>query len=248
MQIIQFFSILLSFSAMASENLPSELGTYAVDSEKTINGVTLKSGKKDDVRFFYSTVSRTYQADMATTESLVTNFEEKCNNQHQMRRLYLAKDYKCPFLNKNLVESSIVKKLKIPAVAGVDESWVVRRHIFNRGTYSHNDLVTIKRTPGVKTIVEHTMLSEEEAKKYIDDPIEHREPFIYIRGSYILEPISAKETKVTYDYQSRTDHMILNKSISVGNVFDSIVDGTTQALQTIQDGLALKKLDRVGQN
>lgn len=219
---------------------PPEIDSFLIDSQKNEREVDLKSGKKDGQRFYSAQTSRKIRADLNTVESLVTNFEEKCNNQHKNRRRYLSKEFHCPFLNKNLVESKVIKTLKKPGPTGVDESWIVQRHVFNRGTYGHNDLLTIKRVPAKSTVIQHSMISEDEAKNYIDDPVATQEPFIFMQGTYSLEAINPNETMVNYQYFSLTDHFVLNKEISVGAVFDSMADGTIQALQTIEDGLALK--------
>lgn len=227
---------------------PPDIGPFSIDSQKIEREVELKSGKKDGQRFYSAKTSRKYAAEINTVESLITNFEEKCNNQHKNRRRYLSKEYECPLLNKNLVESKIIKTLKKPGPTDVDEAWVIRRHVFNRGTYGHNDLLTIKRIPGKSIVVQHSMISEDEAAAYIDDPFPTQEPFLFMQGTYSLEVIGPNETLVNYQYFTLTDHFVLNKEISVGAVFDSMADGTLQSLQTIEDGLTLKKGAKVGQN
>ncbi|MBT3980592.1 MAG: hypothetical protein HOE90_04515 [Bacteriovoracaceae bacterium] len=234
------FSCLLIISAALSETVVDGI---KLGDKKTEKGVVLESGKKGDVRIYRAEINKEIEGPMSEVMTKITNFEEKCNNKYKRRRKDLDRKFECPYKNQNLVESFVIRDIKKVYKAEKYETdrWVIKRRVYKRGTYVHNDLLTIKRFENAKkqkTVeIKHIMIPEEEAKKYIDNPADNNEPFDFITGTYTLTEIAPGETLVNYVYLSKTDHFLLNKDIAVGQVYSSMASGTSLAIDTIVVGM-----------
>ena len=111
------------------------------------------------------------------------------------------------------------------------------------------DLVVIyesKNENGKKVIkVNQKMLDDKEAKKYISPPVEHDSVFEIAYSNFTLTEVSAKETKLEYYYASETDHWLLNKSVSVSKVFESMAKSIDLLFNSIDQELAKRNSTKI---
>jgi hypothetical protein len=200
-----------------------------LDKQETINGVRLESGKKDSTRFYNASVTKTYGFPLSAVEKSVVDFENRCNNAYKDKRKFTDKKNNCKYHNENLVETLIIKDIRIQGwskVAGERERYLLGRQIYNRGNFSHYELIQV--IDGVnqqqqKTVrIIQTMLSDEETKIYTSPKFDKDSAFTKAVAVFELTAISEKETKLTYTYQAHTDHWLLNKEVSVPQIFSSI--------------------------
>lgn len=203
------------------------------------HGITLKSGKKGDVRMYQASITQTFNGNLENIKNSVINFEDKCNNEKSDERRYLKKKKKCQYLNQNLVESKIKRKIKkYQSEKNEIDRFVIFRHASNRGTHTHNDLLKIYQYKNAKAQdeikVSMRMLSEKEAKKVIKDPIETSTAFLHTFGEFIITVVGPNKVQVSYTYTSKTDHWLINKSISAGKVFDSMSSGFKLLFKSIK--------------
>ncbi len=73
-------------------------------------------------------------------------------------------------------------------------------------------------------MVTQRMLGNSEAKKYVKNFIKKESAFLSAQSRYVLEEMGNKKTKLSYVYQSYTDHWLLNKSLASGEVFESMAE------------------------
>lgn len=189
------------------------VGGISFDHRDTFEGVEVHSTEVDGARVFYMTRTHTFPLDMATVYDYLLGFDRRCNNEHRERRKFIPRDFNCPYRSASIVENVIERSLKkdAPAEEGVDLRFILKRRIYNRGSFSYNDLVTV-RTRGAEKRIDYRMLTGEEAKTYIDSPLEFNSAFHGTRGSYSLKARGERGTEVVYTYFTRTNHWLLKHS------------------------------------
>lgn len=221
-----------------------------MDKKEKINGVTVQTGKSDSTRVYQGTITKTYAYNLKTVKNSVVNFHEKCNNSFKDRREYTDKKTDCKYHNDNLVETVIIKDIKQKGwtkAAGEVERYVLGRLIYNRGSFGYYELVQVfegKNEKNQKTMkIVQTMLNESEVKKYIDPKIERDTAFDDTTSTFILTEISPMETTLQYQYRAKTDHWILNKEVSVPQVFASISKSINDLVKTVDAESTLQTRD-----
>jgi hypothetical protein len=219
--------------------LYAQAGTLKMDKVETINGVDLKSGKKDSVRTYQGHVSKIFNFPLESVRKGVVNFTEKCNNKFKDKRKYTDKIADCKYHNENLVESFYVRDLKPGYVAdkGETERYIVGRLVYNRGSFGYYELVKVfdgVNSKGQKTVmIVQKMLEDKEVKQYISPKFEKESAFNKSTGVYTLTMLGPKETELSYDYKADTDHWILNKEVSIPQVFSSISKSINDLVKTV---------------
>jgi prolyl oligopeptidase PreP (S9A serine peptidase family) len=196
--------------------------TYGkVDKRQTLNGVKLRSSKEDVVRKYNGRMERTYPYPISVIKSGITNFTERCNNSFRSRRKFTALETDCKFHHDSIVETFVIKDFK-----GHEESYLLGRKVYNRTEYNRYELVTIHEgqdEEARKTItITSKMLSDEAVKEFTAPPFVTDSEFKDSVTTFTLTAISPQQTKITFDYNSETDHWLLNKVISVPQVFSFI--------------------------
>lgn len=219
-------AVFLSFSVVPS--------THAMEFDKfeTIDGVELKSGKSSSVRHYYGKSTKTLPHSLEQVKARITNFEEKCNNEYRSKRKFTSPEKECKYHNEHLVESFIVR-------TGADpQTYLVGRRIYNRGEFSHYDLIQIKESKNEKgqkqVIITQTMLEDEEVKRYMKPELEKDSAFTKSSGTFVLTELGKSQTELVYEYRSQTDHWLLNKEISVPQVFASMSKSIDHLFQSIE--------------
>jgi hypothetical protein len=235
----------MSFNLIASESKD-------IDNKEVINGVDLISGKTDSKRFYKGTIEQEFDTTPQQALEVITDFEQRCNNEYSDDRK-LQKNVKCKYFNNNLIESVIHPDITVglDKKAGEIRRFLVSRRIYNRSHFSHTDLIQVfkKKTDGkdVYTLTQK-MISEKEVKKYMKPIVETDSVFLKADAIYTLIPIKANKTKITFQYKSKTDHWLLNKSISVGRVFDSMSKTLNGLFSSLKSGLKMPKTTKLSAN
>ncbi|MGE3608721.1 MAG: hypothetical protein AB7I27_03960 [Bacteriovoracaceae bacterium] len=207
------------------------LPTFAaleVDRRDTIDGVSLTSGKTDGVRTYLASWNRKFPYPVHVLKNSITNFTERCNNKYKDKRKFSDKNKNCKYNNEHMIESFIITNLKdgMPKLPGEVERMVVGRQIYNRGSYGYYELVQILEglnNEGKKTVtIVEQMLSDDEVKKLIEPKFDKESAFLKSANKYTMIELSPNETQVFYEFEAQTDHWVLNKEVSVPQVFSSI--------------------------
>lgn len=227
-------------TALALGLLFNSVGIASI-AERTdeIDGVKLESGKIDSTRFYRGIVSKTYPYSIDQVRASVMNFDERCNNEFKSKREFSDKTKDCKFHNDNLVESVITRDINSNYKKEQNEvdRMVIARRVYNRGSFSYNELVTVyeyKNNENKKVIkIVQNMLEDSEAKKYTKPLVKKDTAFDATTGTFVLTEVSPNETKMDYIYNSETTHWILNKEVSVSQVFSSISKSLNDLLEIV---------------
>lgn len=215
---------------------------FAAIAERTdeINGVKLESRKIDSTRFYKGIVTKTYPYSIDQVRSSVMNFDERCNNEYREKREHTDKTKDCKFHNENLVESVIVKDIKSDFTKEQNEveRFVIARRVYNRGSFSYNELVKVfeyTNNENQKVVkINQSMIDDKEVKQYTKPLVSKDTAFDATSGTFILTQISPNETRMDYIYNSETTHWILNKEVSVSQVFSSISKSLTDLIEVVE--------------
>ena len=202
--------------------------------KRTIDGVHLSSHWEDETKVFSAEIEMIYNADLQTVAKGIENFDEKCNNEYRSKRKKMKWEDKCLYFNKNLVEAIKIHNFNKEVLSTDDFSpeYLVWRNIYNRGSFSHYDVIKKKKTSkGI--IISHEMINPKDIKKVLKKSTRIKSAFDYMKGTYRLIKVSEKRTKVKYRYESKTSHWFLIRDFMEDNVFENMSKGTTQALKTI---------------
>lgn len=233
---ITLFSILTVSTSVIAET----------DKIEVLNGVQLRSGKKNDVRSYVGQIERHFSFPIELVKKGVTNFSDKCNNQFKDKRKFTKDLGNCKYHNDNLVESFVIKNIKnAEKFKNYNEAYLLGRVVYNRGSFGFYELVTI--TEGKNHLNQRTisiatrMLEDKEAKVYTNTKMSKESAFDQSSTRFILTEISPNETKVKYEYKATTDHWILNKEVSVPQVFASMSKSINDLIQTIEDESTIQK-------
>jgi hypothetical protein len=227
--------------------IPLSVAAISIDGielkdDKEIKGINVSNGKRDDTRIFRGYTLKEYTGTMESIKNSVVNFEDKCNNEFKSKRKFLDKKKDCKYFNKNIVESIIVKNHNYRGTKENNETerWVVSRIIYNRGDFNQYDLMIFleyKNKLNEKVFeIKQTMLSDEEAKKYLDSPSKRESAFKDLKATYRLTEKPNQKILFEYEYISKTDHWFLNKDMMVGQIYDSMATGISDLLVSIEQG------------
>ena len=235
-----------SLSLLAAFGLITSLhATAGFDKSDLLNGVELKSGKEDQIRSFSGTISKKFPYSLETVKRSVTNFSEKCNNSYKSKRKFSSEDLECKYHNDHLIESFLVTDIKRPEGTNASDFYLLGRQVYNRGSYGYYELVQIQNGvnhKGQPTLtVSLRMLEDQEVEAYTKPKFSKESAFDKSQSIYTLVQVSPSETLLTYEYRAETDHWILNKEISVPQVFASISKSINDLLKTVESESSLQK-------
>jgi hypothetical protein len=211
-----------------------------MDKKDSIDGVTVLSGKNASTRIYSGSISKTFPFPLKTVVKSIVNFQEKCNNSYKDRRKFTDKNTDCKYHNDNLVETILVKDIKRTGWTkehGEVERYLLGRQVYNRGSFGYYELVRVyegQNANNQKTLkIVQTMMEDKEVKNYTNPSFEKDSAFDHATSTYILTEIGPKETSLDYEYKADTEHWILNKEVSVPQVFSSISKGINDLLKTV---------------
>lgn len=229
---------------LLSVSLNAQAG-MTIDKTEEINGVGLKSGKMESVRSYSGSIHKQFPYPLEIVKKGITNFSEKCNNSYKSKRQFTSQGANCKYFNEHLVETIVIKDIKpVEAYMGT-EHYLVGRQVYNRGSYGYYELVQIKSGMNDKNqkfiTISLKMLEDSEVKNFIEPKFGKDSAFNHSSSLYTLTEIGPSETQMTYEYQADTNHWILNKEISVPQVFASISKSINDLMKTIETESSLQK-------
>ncbi len=210
------------------------------DRKERQKDVNLATGKKDDVRSYHATTTKVLNYPMSVVKDSILNFSDKCNNAYRKKRELTSTEYDCKYHNENIIEQSVVKNLRQGTWQKEDhetERFVVAIKIYNRGESGHYELVKIKETANVlkqKTIIiEEEMLTNDQARNYVSVKFKKDSAFETSKTRYTLTEIAPGKTELRYIYKGTTTHWVLNKEVSVPQVFSSLSKSINNLVSSI---------------
>jgi hypothetical protein len=208
--------------------------------KEIINGVSVKSHKDDSTRTYMGEVTKSIPANLETVFKSIVNFDEKCNNAHKDRRKNTSKSTDCRYHNENVVETLILKKINLTGWTKEPKEvdrYLLARRVYNRADFQYYELVRIyedKNDKNQKTIkIVQTMMTDKEVNSYTKPLFEKDSAFNAVTSTYFLTEIESKKTELRYEYKADTEHWILNKEVSVPQVFSSISKGINDLLKAV---------------
>lgn len=217
-----------------------------VDKTEQLNGVSLKSSKEKAVRTFNAVTERTFPYPLTLVRKAVTNFTEKCNNAYKEKRKFSPKEVDCKYHNENLVETFIVKDIRqMEYFAGLSEFYLVGRQVYNRGSFGFYELATVRESvneKNQKTVsVVLKMLDDADVRLFTTPKFDKASAFDNSTATYTLTELAPNITSMTYEYTADTDHWLLNKEVSVPQVFASISKSVNDLVKTVEAESSLQK-------
>lgn len=211
------------------------------DKHDTISGVHVESGKKNSTRLYRGTYSQSFPFSIDAVKNSVVNFHEKCNNSYKDRRQFTDKKADCKYHNDNLVETVVVKDINTAGwvkAEGEVERYILGRQVYNRGSFGFYEIVTVTESKNAQNqkvlTVTQRMLSDKETKLYTKPQFRRDSAFDKTTASFTLTEVSPKETTLSYQYSAETEHWILNKEVSVPQVFSSISKSINDLVKTME--------------
>lgn len=243
---------LVTFGLMTA--LTSAFSAVKYDKLDEIKGVVLKSGKEKSNRYFMGSSTKTIQQPLQYVMNGVLNFQEKCNNDYKDKREYTDKKTDCKYHNAHLVETLIIKDIHPTGwvkEANERERYITGRRVYNRGSFGYYELIQIfdgKNDKNQKTVtVVQRMLNDKEAKVYVNPKFKKDSAFDESIGTFTLTEINPHTTEVTYAYNSETEHWLLNKEVSVPQIFSTISQSINDLMVSIDKESSLQSRDLASQ-
>ena len=210
------------------------------DRKERQKDVSLASGKVDDVRSYHATTTKVLNYPIFTVKDSIMKFGDHCNNAYRKKRELTPVEHDCRYHNENLIESLVVKSLRAGTWMKEEnevERFVVARKVYNRGENGYYELVKIKETANAlkqRTIViEQEMLTNDEARNFVSVRFKKDSPLETSKIRYTLTEIAPGKTELRYLYKATTKHWVLNKELSVPQVFASISKSINNLVATI---------------
>ncbi len=205
-----------------------------IEEREVIDDILLFSGKNNGVRFFKGKVSKELDLPFSSVVAAVREFEKRCSNELKDKRNHLAPDYICEMENENVVESIKFTELKYSKNDPFKtDQYILQRKVYNHGEYHYYDLITEKQIELENTkvvIIIQSLLSDKDAKQYLGEKAEPRESvFNNTEGIFTLKDLGSNKTLFTYEYTTKTEHWVLNKSFMVSRFFE----GTSKSLNNL---------------
>lgn len=228
-KITTFIALTVSISAFANN----------FDKTEELNGVSLKSGKEAAVRTYVGTMEKTFPFPLELVKKGITNFAEKCNNDYKDKRKYTDEKADCKYHNDHLVETFVVKDIRnTEHFKHLSEVYLVGRQVYNRGSFGYYELVQISQ--GMNDQKQKTstimmrMLEDDEVRSFTTPKFTKESAFDHSQATYTLTEVAPNQTVMTYEYSAETDHWLLNKEVSVPQVFASISKSINDLMKTVE--------------
>lgn len=235
-----FFLVSLTHESLAESEI----------SKAVIDGVTLKSSKEGAVRSYQGSIERNFPFPIEIIKASITNFSDRCNNEHRQMRKHTAQEYNCKHHNDHFIETFVIKDIKPQeSFKEFNETYVLGRRAYNRSLLSYHELVQIKEEKNNQKlksiIIQLKMLSDSDVQKIINPQFKNESAFDESASTFTLTLISENETKLKYTYKASTDHWLLNKEVSVQQVFASVSKSLNTLFKSVQDeAMYLKSLEQ----
>lgn len=211
------------------------------DRKERQKDVSLASSKEDDVRTYHATTTKVLNFPLQVVKESIMKFGDQCNNAYRKKRELTPVEFDCRYHNESYIESLVIRDLRPHGTWTKDEHetdrFVVARRIYNRGENGYYELIKVKEHANIlkqRTIViEEEMLTNDEARNYVSVRFKKDSPFETSKVRYTLTEIAPGKTELRYLYKATTNHWILNKELSVPQVFSSISKSINNIVSTI---------------
>lgn len=226
---------------MAGILLVSTVSAWATevqfDRKDKFQGITVESGKSDNVRAYRATFTHIIPASIHDVRAGIVNFTEKCNNMHSKRRQWIGQDTRCAFPNESIIETRVERNLKQQApLQGETDHYILSRRGYNRGSYQYQELVReFSHNNGETIEIRQEMLTEDEAKNWlVSAPLPHDYSYDRLTTTYTLKKLSDVSTELKYEYRTDTTHWLLNKEVIVPQVLASLGRGAKDLWKSVE--------------
>ena len=243
--------ILISFNLANAFEASKVIDGATLAGEQSIKNVSMATAKIDSTRIVRGYRSQQFQGSFDVIKNGIINFDEKCNNSYKDKRKFTDKSKDCKYLNKNLIESVIIKKTNFSGLKETNEveRYVVTRYIQNSvGTFAQNDLmVVLEYTNSSKEKVfeiKQTMLSDEESKNYLENPIKRDSPFKEASGRFMVTEKAKGDVVFEYEYIGKTDKWYLNKDMFLSKIYEGTADGIHDLFTSVELANNAKKASK----
>lgn len=240
--------LLLSLSSAHAFSATNNIDGANLEKEQIIKNVSLATAKVDSTRIVRGFRAQEFATSLDVVKNGIINFDEKCNNEYKSKRKFTDKTIDCKYTNKNLIESVIVRKTNYtgPKEPNEVERFVVTRYIQNSvGNFAQVDLmVTYEYTNAAKEKVfeiKQYLLSDDDSKKYLDNPVKKDSPFKETTGHFLVTEKSKTKTVFEYEYIGKTDKWYLNKDMFLGKIYEGTADGIADLFTSVEVAAATKK-------
>lgn len=236
LKIISVLAVTMSLSSFASP----------FDKTEELNGVSLKSGKENSVRTYIGSMDKTLPFPIELVQKGITNFSDKCNNDYKDKRKFTDEKTDCKYHNDHLVETFVVRDIRSTEnFKHLSEVYLVGRQVYNRGSFGYYELVQISHGVNDKkqktATIQLRMLGDDEVKMFTSPKFSKESAFDESQSTYILTEIAPNTTHLAYSYSSETDHWLLNKEVSVPQVFGSISKSINDLMKTVENESSFQK-------
>ncbi len=224
--------------------------TAETPKKETLDGVTLESSKEDSFRTYQGFIEKKFPFPIEIIKASITNFTDRCNNSHRNMRKYTPEGFNCKHHNDHFIETFVIKNLKPQeSHKQFNETYVLGRRAYNRGLLSYHELVQVKeekQNEKLKSVViTLRMLTDNEIHQFTNPEFKNDSAFDTSLLTFALTATSPNETNLSYTYKATTDHWLLNKEVSVQQVFASISKSLNALFKSIQDeAIYLKSLEQ----
>lgn len=226
--------------------LTLNLELHAQERTENLDGVSLSSSKVDASRTYSGKVTKSFPYPLDIVKQAITNFSDRCNNSFKSKRQFISEEQDCKFHHEHLIETFVVKDIRPQeAYKNLTEYYLLGRQVYNRGSYGYYELVQVQDSINAKkqrtTDITLTMLNDEEVKAFVTPKFSKDTAFDTSVSRYTLIEITPTETQLSYEFTSKTDHWLLNKEVSVPQVFSSISKTMNNLMVSLEEGAGSMK-------
>jgi hypothetical protein len=210
-----------------------------LDRKENIDGIMLESSKEGTLRNYHAQTNKNLPYALKSVSKSILNFADRCNNSHKDLRKFMDKKRDCKYHSENLIESFEVTELKTPFTNTLElEQHLIGKQIYNRGHYGFYELVEVKSQKNPlsqnQIVITQKMLNDEEVKEYTSAKFPQESSFKTSHIKYVLTETSATSTRVDYYSDAQTEHWILNKELSIPQVFASLGKSIQELFKSVE--------------
>lgn len=216
---------------------------------KNMNGIELKSSKEKNKRIYQGSITKILPYSADAIKMGIINYPERCNNEYIKKRMFSSSSTSCKYHSENLIETIIIRDLiKNENIKQFSDAFVLGRRIHNRGTFGYYELVTIQEketSKGKNIVIINRMLGDNETNQYITPKFKRESAFDESSETFIVNEISPNQTELNYTYLSTTAHWLLNKEVTVTQVFSSMEKSISRLLNSIEQESKIQSKETV---
>lgn len=219
-----------------------------LDRKENINGIVLESSKEGSLRNYHAHTKKDLPYALKTVSKSILNFADRCNNSHRDMRQFLDKSKNCKYHTENLIEAFEVTDLKSPFTnTEAEQKRLIGKQIYNRGHYGFYELVEVKALKNENSqnqiVITQKMLNDQEVKALTVAKFPQDSSFKTSMVKYVLTETSATSTRLDYFSDAQTEHWVLNKELSIPQVFSSLGKGIQELLKSVEIDSSLSARD-----